>query len=473
MRKLLLIGATLTFALASLDQLSLQEAIDLVKSKNHQVKIAKLQERIAAFNTKIAKSYGQGALDLTFNALRSNDAGNAFGFKLQAREATFRDFGFSDFLGGVGMALQFANGDFAAFSQMLADPNMQNRLLGTAPHDLNYPKARNHFQTKLTYMVPLYTGEKLTMYQRISKAMERMSHLDTKKILNEQIYQTKKTFYDIALVEEYIAKLQILKRNMERLEEIIKSFKEEGYAKDTDILEVRAKKLEVMSYLNQAKLNRKLAYQYLSFLVGDEVRSIQRPRQDPPFIDEPTEELVKRTIDLQKVDLARKITRMNVTLQRSGYKPTIGAFGEYGSADNVPLNDFFDKDFYTVGAQLKWNLFSGGRTDAQVQKAKIEHLKVGEQYALAKRGLALKIQQLKSAIKSKEYDIKAQEAQFELARRVYEMYVEKYKEGLEKISNVLIKHSEEIGVLLKLLQSKTERTQKIFELESLIDKEHG
>ena len=30
--------------------------------------------------------------------MRSNDAGNVFGFKLQSREATFGDFGFTEFL---------------------------------------------------------------------------------------------------------------------------------------------------------------------------------------------------------------------------------------------------------------------------------------------------------------------------------------------------------------------------------------
>ena len=50
------------------------------------------------------------------------------------------------------------------------------------------------------------------------------------------------------------------------------------------------------------------------------------------------------------------------------------------------------------------------------------------------------------------------------------MYEEKYKEGLEKISDVLIKHSQEIEVLLRLLKTKTERNEKVFELESLLDK---
>ncbi len=472
MKRLLILMVAATCSFASLQNLRLDEAVELVKKNNSEIRIAKFKEEMARYDTKLAKSYNYGALDLEFNALRSNDAGNVFGFKLQSREATFRDFGFSDFLGGVGMALQMANGNFATFSRMMGDPRLQNMLLDTAPEDLNYPKARSHFQTKVTYKIPIFTGFKLSMYEKISRAMERMSHLDTKKVENEKIYQTKKTFYDIALVEEYIENLVVLKQNMDRLQEIIESFKEEGFAKETDVLEVKAKRYEVLSYLNQARLNRDLAYKFLSFLVGEEVESITHPAETPQMIDEPTGELVKKAIDFKKVSLAKDITKMNVKLQKSGYYPVAGAFGEYGSADNVPLNDFFDKDYYTYGGQIKWNLFSGGKTRAEVQKAKIKQLQVSEQYSLAQRGLALKIDQLKTAIKSKEYDIEAQSAQYELAKKVYEMYEAKYKEGLAKVSDVLIKHSEEIQVLLNLLKTKTERNQKIFELESLIDKEH-
>lgn len=469
MRKLLLIVVYAPLLFAGLENLSLNEALKLLKKNNSNIKIARFEEKIAAFNTKIADSYNYGSLDLIFNALRSNDAGNVFGFKLQSREATFRDFGFSEFLGGVGYALQNSN-DFTTFKSFMTNPQLQQMLLGTAPRDLNFPKARNHFQTKLQYMVPLFTGFKLSMYKKISKSMEKMKHLEAKKIINEMIFQTKKTFYDITLVENYIKNLQILKSNMDKLENIIKNFKEEGYAKDTDVLEVQAKKAEVLSYLNQAKLNRDLAYQYLSFLIGEDVDTIEHTKELAPLPKEDTQKLVKKAIDYKRAKLGQKMMKMNVTLQKSGYYPVVGAFGEYGSSDNKPFNDFFDKDFYTFGAQLKWNLFGGGKTKAEVEQAKIKYLKISEQVSLAKRGLALKINQIKTAVKSKDYDVMAQTKQYQLARKIYETYEAKYREGLVKISDVLIKHSEEIQVLLKLLKTKTERNEKVFELESLLDK---
>ncbi len=64
---------------------------------------------------------------------------------------------------------------------------------------------------------------------------------------------------------------------------------------------------------------------------------------------------------------------------------------EYGSSDNAPLDRKIDKDFYTIGVQAKWNLYDGKIKDNNLQKAKIENLKVKEQVNLAKEGIYLKV----------------------------------------------------------------------------------
>ncbi len=455
------------FAIQS--NLTLNEAILLLKRNSSSIKIAKFDEKIAKFKTRIAKSYNYGNLDYTLNAIRSNDAGNVFGFKLQSREATFRDFGFSDFLGGVGQALSMAGGDFGTFTNIMSNPAMQDQLLDTAPDDLNYPGYRNHFQNKLTYQVPIFTGYKLTQYKIIMKDMEKLSKLDTKKIINEEIYQTKKTFYNISLVENYIKHLKKLKQNIDKLEDIIRAFKKEGYAKDTDILEVQAKRASVLSYLNQAKLNRDLAYQYLEFLIGEKVSSISHVNELAPLPKESINELVSKTLDLKMAKLGYKITKENIKLKKSAYYPMIGAFGEFSSADDKPFNDFIKHDSVTFGAQLKWNLFDGGKKSAEFQEAKVKHMQMAEKLSLAKKGLALKIRQIITEVKSKDYDVKAKQKEFEFTKKVFEQYEGKYKEGLEKISDVLIKHSQEIQALLELLKVKTVRNQKVFELEKLLE----
>jgi outer membrane protein TolC len=76
-------------------------------------------------------------------------------------------------------------------------------------------------------------------------------------------------------------------------------------------------------------------------------------------------------------------------------------------------------------------------------------------------------------IQSKEADIASLEKQLEFADKVYETYSEEYKEGIKSISDVLIKQSKQLEVLLKLLTAKNERNTKVFELKSIINMNEG
>ncbi|NPA61769.1 MAG: TolC family protein [Epsilonproteobacteria bacterium] len=437
------------------ENLSLDEAINIMKQSNLELKISKFNEQIKEYEAEATKGYKLGTADVIVEDAYSNDAGNVFGFKLKSREATFGDFGAKEFMDNMGMAQQ---GDMDAAGRMYSDP----------PHRLNHPSARNHFQTTFKYMVPLYTGGKLEQYQKITQALHKMSRLDTRKLLNEKIFQLKKTFYDISLVDEYIDKLSQIISNIDRLDEIVGSMKEEGYAKEIDQLEVQARRAEAQSMLSQATFNRKLAYQYLSFLLNQPVASIQPIYTTPtvPTIDRG--EIEATNLDIQKAKLGLKITDMAIEVEKSNFLPEIGAMTEYGSSDNAPLNRFFDKDFYTIGVQAKWNLYDGKIKDNNLQKAKIENLKVKEQVNLAKEGIYLKVRKTLTEIRSKEADVESLEKQLEFATRVYETYEEQYKEGIKSISDVLIKQSKELEVILKLLTAKNDRNTKVFELESII-----
>ncbi|WP_255494529.1 TolC family protein [Sulfurovum sp. bin170] len=442
---------------AKIENLSLQNALELVKKDNLELKIAKFTEQMKAYEAKEAEGHRYGKLDVTLQAIRSNSAGNVFGFKLESREATFGDFGAEEFMNNMGAAQQ---GDMTAAGRMYSDP----------PENLNNPKARNHFQTKFSYMVPLYTGGKLTQYKNITNALHTMSKLDTSKLLNEKIFQTTKTFYDISLVDNYILNLGSIIDNINRLDEIVSNMREEGFAKEIDQLEVQARKAEAMSMLSQATFNRELAYQYLSFLMNSDVESIQNVSDMAPMPTVVKEEVQKINLDIRKAKLGLEITDMAVKLQESNFLPEVGAFGEYGSADDNLFNEFLDKDSYTIGVQAKWNLFNGGIDKNNLERAKVENMKVHEQVNLAKRGICLKVRKTMTEIKSENAEIKSLEAQLEFANRVYETYQAQYQEGISSISDVLIKQSKELEVLLKLLTVKNERNTKIFELNSIIDK---
>ncbi|WP_456434090.1 TolC family protein [Nitratifractor sp.] len=452
---------------AGLKHLSLAQAMRILDRKNIEIDVARYQEMMKKLAIAEVEGKNYGSLTVTLMALRSNDAGNVFGFKLQSREADFADFGFSEFLGPMGGVLEAMNahpgGLPGGFTQGMGS------ILQIQPHDLNYPAPRNHFLTKFTYQVPLFTGWKLTEYKKITEKMYEMSKLDTRKLRDEKIFQLKKAFYDISLVDNYIYNLSKMRRNMRRLKATILAMKKEGYTKKTDVLEIDAKLAEVDSMLNQARLNRELAYEFLSFLLDTDVDSIRHvplltrmPRVSKADIE-------RLSLDIQKAKLGLQVAGHAVGVAKSNFYPMIGAFGEYGSADDKLWNDFAKKDSFTIGVQVKWNVFNGGSDRAKLEEARLRQLKVARQVELAKKGIALKVKQLQTEIRSLAYDMRSQKKQLDLARAIYRTYEARYKEGLASITDVLIKQSQELQSLLKYLQVATKHSEKILELEQILD----
>ena len=443
--------------------LDLKNAIKILKKDSLEINIAKFNEEIKSFEHKIAKGYNYGKLDLIQYAMRSNDAGNVFGYKLTSREADFGDFGFNDFLTPLGGAIaNAAHGN---------EPGDMSSLLKIQPNDLNYPDARNFFQTKLKYELPIYTGGKLEQYGKITAALVKLSKLDTKKIVNEKIYQLKKSYFDIYLLDSYLKNLSVIEKNMTRLEDMAKSMIQEGYAKKVDLLEVQSKKANVTRMINTARANKKLALHFISFLLNSKVDSISGnyTKVMPKTLD--LQEILNKNIDIQKAKQGLKITDMNIRLKESANLPVIGAFAEYSSADNNFLNDFSKHDAYTVGLQFKWNLFNGNIDKNSIQKARVKNLKVKTQVELAKKGIALKVAKIKTEIESLDFDIESLKKELELSRTIYKNYLGRYQEKLVSINDVIIKQSKEIEKVLKLKQVQNRRTSKILELENIANGE--
>ena len=176
------------------ESMSLEEAIETLKSQNLEIKTAQIEIETALQDAKIASGNHYGKLDFIQDFSNSDDAGNVFGFKLSSREATFGDFGFADFL---------------------TPPPGTTDILTVQPNDLNYPDSRNYFQSKLKYEVPLFTGFKISSYEDIMESVTKIKKLEKSQVINEKIYEIRKSFYDMALLEESIRNLNVILKNIQ------------------------------------------------------------------------------------------------------------------------------------------------------------------------------------------------------------------------------------------------------------------
>ena len=426
----------------SAQPISLEHALELIKKQNLEIKAAEYALQSASYSVDMASSQDYGQLDFVQNISRSNDAGNVFGFKLGSREAGLNDFGFSEV-------------------------NWLNPDMHLQPQSLNYPDARNHFQSKLSYSLPLYSGNKITAYQNMAKSMRRISMLEKEEQLNTKIYETRKSYFDMALLKRSLENLSIIFENISRLEETTREMISEGYAKNIDLLEVQSKKANVQRIIVELEANQELLYHYLSFLLNQEVSEISTPAYDLAEPQISAEEILRNSIDIQKAAAAVQLREEMLVAEESRYLPTLGAMAEVQTSDDTFLADANDHKSYTVGLQFKWNLFSGGGDAAAIQKARVEKMKMKTQGELARQGIALKVKEIQTKIQTANSEIKSLKSELELSRRIYENYEGRYNEQLSSMSDVIIKQSSWLENVLQLLKAENSRNTQIFALERL------
>lgn len=428
--------------------LTLNKAMEILRANNLEIKIAKLDQNIANKDKQVANGNYYGKLDFIQDFANSDDAGNAFGFKITSREATLQDFD---------------------TGQMTANETGGVQMKQERSHDnLNYPDSRSFFQSKIKWEVPLYTGFKITSYVDIMDAMARMKKLEKSKVVNEKMYELRKSFYDMALLQSSSKNLNNILNNIHKLEVMTKNMIDVGYAKRVDLLEVQAKKGNVERYLMDMKLNKKLLYHYISFLLNKKVTDIVLPKSSVAMPQLSTKEIIDENIDIKRATLGLKIRKSMINISKADlYHPMAGGFVEFATADDTFLGDASDHKAYTVGARLTWNIYNGGIDTANLQKAKIEYLKTKTQVQLAQKGIGLQVAKIKTEIQSYDEKINFLEKELRLANEIYHNYEARYIEKLASMSDVIIKQSGQIQKILELQMVKNKRNERIFALEKL------
>ena len=337
----------------------------------------------------------------------------------------------------------------------------------TPPQELNYPDSRNFFQSKLKYEIPVFTGFKISSYENIMNSMTKMKKLEKTKLMQEKVYELKKSFYDMALLKSSTKNLNVILSNINTLENITQNMIEVGYAKKVDLLEVKAKKGNVQRLVSQMESNQKLLYHYISFLLNQKITEIQTPSLEVNMPTYSNEEILSSNIDILRATNGLTIRRNMVNVEESAYYPMVGAFGEVATADDSFLGDANDHKSYTVGARLTWNIFNGGIDEANIEKSRLEFIKTQNQVALAKSGINLQIEKIRTEIKTFDNDIVSLKKELALANEIYKNYEGRYREKLSSMSNVIIKQSEQIQKILQLQQARNKRNERIFALEKL------
>jgi len=402
-----LILATMTYA----QSVNFDEVLEQTLKNSKDLQQQQLNIDSSKLDSQMIDSINYGKLAITEEFSRTNHAGYVFNSKLSSREATFRDFG---------------------FAQM-------NEGLNTMPVDLNYPDARNNFNTKITYDIPLFTGFKLSNQKDILKLQEKANELKynlDKKTLELEVL---KAYNSAVVAKDFVQALEKAKIAVSKIVEGANAFHKEGFVTKIDVNEAKVYELNINASLIEAKNNFQLALAYLRFLSSnDEINDVQE--LENRYFHFPNEkELYKKALEnrdeVKMQDIQVNATKKSIEIAKSAYYPTVYSHLEYGYNDNkLTLDD--DKDYYMALVGISLTLFDGTR-DIEKEKSKIEYAKATLNQEKLKDAIKLELKKAILDLEAKDAILKEKVEAKNLASNVLEQAKLQYKNRLISMTTLL------------------------------------
>ena len=359
----------------------------------------------------IVDGINYGKVSISSEVSRTNHAGYVFNSKLSSREATFRDFG---------------------FSQM-------NEGMDIIPKDLNYPNDRTNINSYVSYNIPLFMGFKIENQKDILKLQEKANELLYNLDKKNLEFEILKAYNGAVVAKDFVKALEKAKQTVEFIYEGAKEFHKNGLVTKIDVNEAKVYQLNINSTLTEAKNNFNLALAYLKYLTSNEnitdVENLENIYFDLKNFDELYNNALETRDEVKMQNITIEANKKNIDVQKGSYYPIVFSHLEYGVNDDR-FTASKDKDYYIALVGISLTLFDSSRS-AYLEKSKIQHLKSTLDYEKLKDGIKLELEKAILDYKAKQEILKEKIEAKNLAFEVLNQANLQYKNRLISMTTLL------------------------------------
>ncbi|WP_418604320.1 TolC family protein [Hwangdonia sp.] len=323
------------------------------------------------------------------------------------------------------------------------------------PALLNNPSQIENYATKFEIQQPLINLDGMYQRKAAKSKMEAMS-LKTERTQDYLAFEVDKAYMQLQLVYKAVIVLEKALDAANANKKLAENSFKQGYLQRADVLNVEVRVTEVQNQLQSAKSNVQNASNYLSFLMNDETYVIYKPSDELKVATFTMEDqsVSENRSDIKAMKLASKAFEAMNKADKMAFLPTLNAFGSYELYDDQIFQD--DANGYLFGAQLSWNIFQGSKRfgKAQKSKAELEQSKLEYQQYVSQSNLELN--KAKRAFIDAENKLKLNKLALEQSEESLRIRTNRFKEGLEKTSDLLMAETQ-------YAQKQLEYYQTIFE----------
>ena len=323
------------------------------------------------------------------------------------------------------------------------------------PALLNDPSQVQNFATKFEILQPIINVDGVYQRKAAKSKMDAMS-LKTERTSDYLIFEVEKAYMQLQLAYKGVDVLeQALLAANDNMKLADNSFKQ-GYLQRSDVLNVEVRVTEVQNQLQMAKSNVQNASNYLSFLMNDDNYVVYTPTDILTVSTLSTEDksISENRSDIKAMQLATDAYEAMSIADKMAFLPRLNAFGSYELYDDKIFQG--DASGYLFGAQLSWDLFQGSKRFGKAQKSRAELEKSKLEYKQYVSQSNLELNKAKRTLTDAENKLRLTALALEQSEESLRIRTNRFKEGLEKTSDLLMTETQ-------FAQKQLEYYQTIFE----------
>jgi outer membrane protein TolC len=339
------------------------------------------------------------------------------------------------------------------------------------PHNASYGISASQLIFSGSYFVGVQASR---IFLKLSEENLERTETDLKATLTN-------TYHLILIAEENRRVLQETLENLQKTKYEISEMYKQGFTEKTDVKQLQISVNELENNIRALDEQIEISYQLLKLQMGlplDEQIALKDDLDS--FIEDTNyrEQLQRpfdpyNNINLKAMQTQEHLRRLSLKKEKTTFLPTIAAFATWQRDAQRDEFNLFDKDetWYpttVVGVQLSWPIFNGSAKFHKIQRARVELRRARIMKDKVEQGLTLEYKSAHSELSTALDRYKTAEMNRDLARDVYEITLEKYREGMSTSLDLTQTHNQYLNSEGKYLQTISDLLSAETKLEKIL-----
>lgn len=295
----------------------------------------------------------------------------------------------------------------------------------------------NSFAADLTVNQVVYNSAAFTAPDA-AKSYAKIAREQLRTDVTQTVFDVKRAYYSALLAREALRVNEAVLSNSEENMKNAQALYKAGLRPEFDALRAEVQVANQRPVVVAARDAYQQAIDNLKLVLGlgpDAAVSLQDQFVLPGVVAHPSIEEAATTLDrsnaqVQTLRMVADVNRQVIDIKKSDYLPTVALFGTYqlqSQADN--FSDLTFEPTSYVGLNVSFNLFSGGRTDAQVEQARLAWEQSKVKAMQAQEGLRTQLGIVHRRLDVARQRVTTAEATINQAERAYKIATTAYKAG--------------------------------------------